>query len=237
MKNIKKLYLYFTLNKFNIIILLASLLCLFFIFLFNKQEVSIYDYNLNRSSYNKMFISDNLFYIELITLITLCLLISIDFMTNQKFDIIFMPKYSKISILKSQILSYLFIMINFISISLLLLVLVLSFRYSGFKINLEVIRLYLYLLMFGFEIILITLFNVSIFKYGFLGLITILLYFMSNIIYDISTIFSNILLFHIDLYSFKNTVVGIIISCFICFIIIFVLYKIYGNKNKKEVKN
>lgn len=201
-----------------------SLVSLLIIFLVNKMDVSIYDYQANISNYNNLFLNDNLSYICLISSITLVLLIAIDYITNaDKFDIIFIPKYSNASILASKFITYFIVAINYTMISYLCLLMVGVIRYSGFIINFKVILLYFYLLLFNIEVIVISLFLVLMFKNGFCAIISIILYFLSSIIYDSNKIIANIILFHID--AQNNMTVGFIICIVIIIILIILLMK------------
>lgn len=218
MKNLKKIYFYFTFNKINIITLFLSLLSLFLIFLFYKLDISIYEYEANINYYTNVFLNDNLSYICLISSITLLLLIAIDYITNaNRFDIIFIPKYSKEQILFSKLNTYLFIAINYSLISYLCLLFVGVIKFDGFVINFKIVRIYFYLLLYNIEVIVISLFLVLTIKNGFCAIITIILYFLSSLIYESNKYIANILLMHIDASS------NMFFACFISILIIIIL--------------
>lgn len=234
MNNIKKLYMYYTFNKANIIILFLSIVGFLVIFNLWDFDIAGYEYYSNPSFYNLLYLKNNISIIEIVSMLVVIVILSIDSMSNNgRFDSIFLSKIKHKDIIKTQIKTYTILIFMYTTLIYLLLILTGVYRLEGFIIKMNILIIYLGLLVFNIEVMMISFLFIKLTGFGLSGIITLVWYFITSLIYDSHKIIGNIFLFHMNLDKFKIFFLGLLIAIFIIILIYVLLIKVISKKEYK----
>lgn len=234
MNNIKKLYMHYTFNKANIIILFLSIVGFLVIFNLWDFDIAGYEYYSNPSFYNLLYLKNNISIIEIVSMLVVIVILSIDSMSNNgRFDSIFLSKIKHKDIIKTQIKTYTILIFMYTTLIYLLLILTGVYRLEGFIIKMNILIIYLGLLVFNIEVMMISFLFIKLTGFGLSGIITLVWYFITSLIYDSHKIIGNIFLFHMNLDKFKIFFIGLLIAIFIIILIYVLLIKVISKKEYK----
>ena len=232
MKNIKKLYFYYSFNRTNLIILGLSIFVMLIIY--NMYDFDIYtiDYMYDRNAFHSEYISSSLGVMIPISIVVIMLVLSIDYMTNKKrFDLLFLSRYSKRDLAKIKIAVYLTLSFIYVSILFMLMIIVAEIRFTDFKFDLYYLKLYVGLIIQSFVATMIIMLVMDLTGAGYSAIIALILYFLSFVIGDMNKIIATLIFIYIDI-SGSILPGGIILSLIIFSIYLFLV--IFGAKNEKK---
>ena len=232
MKNIKKLYFYYSFNRTNLIILGLSIFVMLIIY--NMYDFDIYaiDYMYDRNAFHSEYISSSLGVMIPISIVVIMLVLSIDYMTNKKrFDLLFLSRYSKRDLAKIKIVVYLTLSFIYVSILFMLMIIVAEIRFTDFKFDLYYLKLYVGLIIQSFVATMIIMLVMDLTGAGYSAIIALILYFLSIVIGDMNKIIATLIFIYIDI-SGSILPGGIILSLIIFSIYLFLV--IFVAKNEKK---
>lgn len=233
MKNINKIYFYYTFNRPNIIILGISMIVICIMFNLYDFDVSLFDYMADMNYYHMDYIAEELGVMIPLSLVVIMLITSIDFVSNnKKFDILFISKLDSKDILKIKLKVYFTLSFIYISLLYLIMIIIGIFRFSGFRFSLGMLKLYFSLLLQSFEAIIIIFIITRLTKNGYSSIIVLLLYFISLLISEYSEIISNIVFINVDA-LYNGTKIGLFPAFAIDFVYALILTKLLCKKEFK----
>ncbi len=233
MNNIKKLYLNYTFNRANIIIILLSLMIVGVILNLYDFSIPEIDYSMDQIFYHNDYLIFALQYAMPVAIVVLITIIIIDNISNSKrFDILFTTKVSSKKILKIKIMVYLGLAFYYISALYIMIMLVGLSRFTYFRFNYKLFQLYIMMVLISFEAVLMSLLFIRVSGLAYSAILVFIIYFMSRIFFDMNKILGSILFLNPDING-KIAPISIAGSILVVVAYAEILIRMYG---KKELK-
>ncbi len=236
MDNIKKLYLNYTFNRANIIIISISLVIMGIVVNLYDFSIPMIDYSMDYKFYHKDFLIYSLQYTMPIAIVVLITIIIIDSISNSKrFDILFCTKVRPQNILRIKTRVYLTLAFYYISFAYVIIMLIGLARFSHFRFNYKMLQLYIMMVLMGFEAVLMSLLIIRITSVTYAAILVFIIYFISRIFFDMNKVLGSFLFLNPDLNN-KIAPLTILGSFIIVFIYLEMLIRIFGKKELKLEK-
>ncbi len=236
MNNVRKLYLSYTFNRTNVIILSASLLLIFILLNLFDFDVSMFDYYEDISVYHNDYLKFAIDYVLPIIIVVIVSSISIDHIqNNHRFDLIFSTKISSKALLKIKISVYLLLSFLYVTIAYIMIMLVGMARFKYFMFDSDMLKILFMMNFIGFEAVLLSLLIIRITKIGYSGIIVFLIFLIARIVGDINPILGSIIFLHINLFN-KIAPLGLVPSFLFDIMYLVILITCFG-KNELKLKN
>jgi len=236
MNNIRRLYISYTFNRANIIILMVSALLLFVLFNLYDFDISLFDYVEDITYFHDDYIRFSLNIASPISLVVLISIICIDYITNQKrFDLIFATRIKSKDLLKTKIYVYLLLSFLYMTIIWIMIMVIGIIRFKYFKLDQEMLQIYFMLNFIGAEAILMSMILQRATRIGFSAIIVFIIYFISRIVSDINKYIGNVLFLNINPFS-KISALGLLPSFAIVLAYLTLLLAVFSKRELKIKK-
>jgi len=236
MNNIRRLYISYTFNRANIIIIMVSAFLLFILFNLYDFDISNFDYVEDISYFHDDYLRFSLNIASPISLVVLITIICIDYITNQKrFDLIFATRIKSKELLKIKIYVYLLLSFLYMTIIWILIISIGVIRFNYFKLDLKMIQIYFMMIFIASEAVILSMIIQRATRIGFSAILVFIIYFVSRIISDANAYIGNILFLNINPFS-KIAPLGLLPSCGIVLCYLGLLMILFSKRELKIKK-